>query len=450
MSDVIVVGGGAAGMMAAITAARGGHKVMLLEKNEKLGKKLFITGKGRCNITNAGDSEDVFNSIVTNKKFMYSALNGFTNYDTLGFFDELGLKIKIERGNRVFPESDHSSDVIGALSRELKRLGVDVRLNTEVKEILTDEVHLINDKNANDTVDSTELTEHDGIRNINKNKTQINYDSTVKGVRVSYAGKSEVLHADNVIIATGGNSYQSTGSTGDGYRFAKQAGHTVTPILPALVPFTTEEVWEQDLQGLSLKNISVSVMDGAKELYSEFGEMLFTHFGVSGPVILSASSFVARAVRERKLKLVIDLKPALTHEQLDERIIRDFDEEKNKAFKNGLDKLLPKKLIPVVVMLSGIDGTKKVNEITRGERQGLVELLKGLTLTITGLRGFNEAIITQGGVNVKEINPTTFESKLCKGLFFAGEVLDVDAVTGGFNLQIAWSSGYATASHLGN
>lgn len=423
MSDVIVVGGGAAGMMAAITAARGGHKVTLLEKNEKLGKKLFITGKGRCNITNAGDSEDVFNSIVTNKKFMYSALNGFTNYDTLGFFDELGLKIKIERGNRVFPESDHSSDVIGALSRELKRLGVDVRLNTEVKEILTDEVHLINDKNAN---------------------------GTVTGVRVSYAGKSEVLHADNVIIATGGNSYQSTGSTGDGYRFAKQAGHTVTPIIPALVPFTTEEVWEQDLQGLSLKNISISVMDGAKELYSEFGEMLFTHFGVSGPVILSASSFVAKTVRERKLKLVIDLKPALTHEQLDERIIRDFDEEKNKAFKNSLDKLLPKKLIPVVVMLSGIDGAKKVNEITRGERQGLVELLKGLTLTITGLRGFNEAIITQGGVNVKEINPTTFESKLCKGLFFAGEVLDVDAVTGGFNLQIAWSSGYAAASHLGN
>lgn len=411
MSKVIVIGGGAAGMMAAITAARKGLRVTLIEKNEKLGKKLFITGKGRCNITNAGDSEDLFNSIVTNKKFMYSSLNGFSNYDVLGFFDELGLPIKIERGNRVFPESDHSSDVIAALNKELRRQKVDVRLNTVVKDIIVK-------------------------------------DNRACGVVTVFGNVEEKIDADYVIVATGGNSYQSTGSTGDGYRFARKLGHDVTSILPALVPFTVKEEWEADLQGLSLKNISITVYDGPKELYSDFGEMLFTHFGVSGPVILSASSFVAGKLKGRNLKLVIDLKPALSFEQLDERILRDFDEEKNKSFKNSLDKLLPKKLIPVVVMLSGIEGNKKVNEITRTERQKLVKLLKEFELTLTGLRGFNEAIITQGGVNVKEINPGTMESKIVKNLMFAGEVLDVDAVTGGFNLQIAWSTGYAAASHL--
>ncbi len=411
MSKVVVIGGGAAGMMAAITAARKGLRVTLIEKNEKLGKKLFITGKGRCNITNAGDSEDLFNSIVTNKKFMYSSLNGFSNYDVLGFFDELGLPIKIERGNRVFPESDHSSDVIAALNKELRRQKVDVRLNTAVKDIIIK-------------------------------------DNIACGVVTVFGNVEEKVDADYVIVATGGNSYQSTGSTGDGYKFARKSGHDVTSILPALVPFTVKEEWEADLQGLSLKNISITVYDGQKELYNDFGEMLFTHFGVSGPVILSASSFVAGKLKNKNLKLVIDLKPALGFEQLDERILRDFDEEKNKSFKNSLDKLLPKKLIPIVVMLSGIDGNKKVNEITRAERQGLVKLLKEFELTLTGLRGFNEAIITQGGVNVKEINPTTMESKLVKHLLFAGEVLDVDAVTGGFNLQIAWSTGYAAGSHL--
>ena len=398
-------------MMAAITAARRGFKVTLVEKNEKLGKKLFITGKGRCNITNAGDSEDLFNSIVTNRKFMFSSFNGFSNYDTLGFFDELGLHIKIERGNRVFPESDHSSDVIGALNRELKRLSVDVRLNTEVKDII-----------------------------VNGGKAT--------GVVVKCSGKESTIQADNVIVATGGNSYQSTGSTGDGYRFARKLGHSVTPIVPALVPFNVAEDWESDLQGLSLKNVSIVVLDGKQEIYSDFGEMLFTHFGVSGPLILSASSFAARRIKEHPLKLIIDLKPALSQEQLDERILRDFDEEKNKAFKNSLDKLLPKKMIPVIVRLSDIDGNKKVNEITKQERQRLVSLIKGLELTLTGLRGFNEAIITQGGINVREINPTTMESKLVKNLYFAGEVLDVDALTGGFNLQVAWSTGYAAADHL--
>ena len=411
MIRIIVVGGGAAGMMAALSAKNADTRVILLEKNEKLGKKLFITGKGRCNITNAGDTEDLFNSIVTNRKFMFSSFNGFSNYDTLGFFDELGLQIKIERGNRVFPESDHSSDVIGALNRELKRLSVDVRLNTEVKDII-----------------------------VNGGKAT--------GVVVKSSGKESTIQADNVIVATGGNSYQSTGSTGDGYRFARKLGHSVTPILPALVPFNVAEDWESDLQGLSLKNVSIAVLDGKQEIYSDFGEMLFTHFGVSGPLILSASSFAARRIKEHPLKLIIDLKPALSQEQLDERILRDFDEEKNKAFKNSLDKLLPKKMIPVIVRLSDIDGNKKVNEITKQERQRLVSLIKGLELTLTGLRGFNEAIITQGGINVREINPTTMESKLVKNLYFAGEVLDVDALTGGFNLQVAWSTGYAAADHL--
>lgn len=402
-------------MMAAIIAARNGHQVILFEKNEKLGKKLFITGKGRCNFTNAGDSEDIFNSVVTNQKFLYSAFHRFTNYDTMGFFDELGLAFKVERGNRVFPESDHSSDVIGALHRELKRLHVDIRLNTEILEVLTQQ-------------------------------------GAFAGVQVKdvLTGKMQKILADRLVIATGGNSYQSTGSTGDGYRFAKSLGHTVTPILPALVPFLVKEEWEKELQGLSLKNVRVTVsdMDNGKEVYSDFGEMLFTHFGVSGPTVLSASSYAAKIIKKKPLRLIIDLKPALNDEQLDERIVRDFEEVQNKSFKNSLDKLLPKKLIPVIIDLSGINPNKKVNEITRQERQGLVKLLKHFTMTLTGLRGFNEAIITQGGVNVKEVNPTTMESKLVKGVFFAGEVLDVDAVTGGFNLQIAWSTAYAAAQHL--
>lgn len=414
MSNVIVIGGGAAGMMAAITAASNGDKVTLYEKNEKLGKKLFITGKGRCNFTNAGDAEDIFNSVVTNKKFLYSAFNGFSNYDTMGFFDELGLKFKVERGNRVFPESDYSSDVIGVLSRRMKQLGVDVELNTQVEEIITQ-------------------------------------DGRFKAVKLVDAyNKKRMVSSDKLIIATGGNSYQSTGSNGDGYRFAKTLGHEVTPILPALVPFIVKEEWERDLQGLSLKNVNVTIYDDKKIIYSDFGEMLFTHFGVSGPTVLSASSYAAKIIKNRPLKLVIDLKPALDEQQLDERILRDFEEFKNKSFKNSLDKLLPKKMIPVIVELSKINPDKKIHDITKQERAGLVNLIKNLTLTLTGLRGFNEAIITQGGVSVKQINPTTMESKLVKNVFFAGEVIDVDAVTGGFNLQIAWSTAYAAAVHLDN
>lgn len=412
MANVIVIGGGAAGMMAAITAVSQGHNVTLFEKNEKLGKKLFITGKGRCNFTNAGDAEDIFNSVVTNKKFLYSAFNGFSNYDTMGFFGELGLDFKVERGNRVFPSSDHSSDVIGALLRRMKQLGVKVELNTQVDEVIAN----------NGEFSAVKLTDA-----YNKKRT---------------------VSADKLIIATGGNSYQSTGSTGDGYRFAKSLGHEVTPILPALVPFIVKEEWERDLQGLSLKNVNVTIYDDKKIVYSDFGEMLFTHFGVSGPTVLSASSYAAKIIKNRPLKLVIDLKPALDEQQLDERILRDFEEFKNKSFKNSLDKLLPKKLIPVIVELSKIEPDKKIHDITKQERMTLVKLIKNLTLTLTGLRGFNEAIITQGGVSVKQINPTTMESKLVKNVYFAGEVIDVDAVTGGFNLQIAWSTAYAAGTHL--
>ena len=412
MANVIVIGGGAAGMMVAITAVSQGHNVTLFEKNEKLGKKLFITGKGRCNFTNAGDAEDIFNSVVTNKKFLYSAFNGFSNYDTMDFFGELGLDFKVERGNRVFPSSDHSSDVIGALSRRMKQLGVKVELNTQVDEVIAN-------------------------------------NGEFSAVKVTDAyNKKRTVSADKLIIATGGNSYQSTGSTGDGYRFAKSLGHEGTPILTALVPFIVKEEWERDLQGLSLKNVNVTIYDDKKIVYSDFGEMLFTHFGVSGPTVLSASSYAAKIIKNRPLKLVIDLKPALDEQQLDERILRDFEEFKNKSFKNSLDKLLPKKLIPVIVELSKIEPDKKIHDITKQERMTLVKLIKNLTLTLTGLRGFNEAIITQGGVSVKQINPTTMESKLVKNVYFVGEVIDVDAVTGGFNLQIAWSTAYAAGTHL--
>lgn len=408
MSNVIIIGGGAAGMLAGIFTARNGHNVRVLEKNEKLGKKLFITGKGRCNLTNAADNEELLNSIVTNKKFMYSAFSGFSNYDTMGLFSELGLEIKVERGNRVFPESDKSSDVLSCLVRELNKLKVKIEYNTEVTDVIVK-------------------------------------DGCIKSVKTN-CGK--VIDADSLIVATGGNSYQLTGSTGDGYKFAKSLGHRVTDILPALVPFNTKEEWVKELQGLSLRNVNVSVYDGNMELYSDFGELLFTHFGVSGPTVLSASSFVAKKIKEKELKMVIDLKPALSFEQLDDRIIRDFEEEKNKQFKNSLDNLLPKKMIPVVISLSKIQENKKVNEISREERQNLTRLIKNFEFTLVGLRGFNEAIITQGGVDVKEVNPSTMESKLVKNVYFIGEVLDVDAVTGGFNLQIAWSTAYAAAQNI--
>ena len=409
--NIIVIGGGAAGMIAAIAAAKEGCAVSLYEKNEKLGKKIFITGKGRCNVTNAGDMDELFAAVITNKKFMFSSFYGFTNEDMMQFLEDAGLRLKTERGKRVFPLSDHSSDVIAALDRTLKKENVKVYLRKEVKGL-------------------NFITEED--------------KTICKGIFLEENGKKTAVDADCVIVATGGMSYPSTGSTGDGYQWAQTAGLKVTALSPALVPFETAELEiVKSLQGLSLKNVEATVSNGKKELYRDFGEMLFTHFGVSGPLMLSASSFCAKAIAKNLLKLSIDLKPALTEEQLDERILRDFAEAKNKQFKNSLNHLYPAKLVPVIIERSGIDPDKQVNEITKEERRRLVETTKALTFTLTGLRPFKEAIITQGGVDVKGINPSTMEAKKAENLYFAGEVLDVDAVTGGFNLQIAWSTGWA-------
>ena len=402
MSNVIVVGGGAAGMMAAIFAARNGQNVTLLEKNEKLGKKIFITGKGRCNITNASEIEDLFSAVISNPKFLYSGFYSFTNDQVIHFFEELGVATKIERGNRVFPVSDHSSDVIAALAREMQHLKVKVQLHCEVKELL------------------------------------INNEREIKGVRLANGKK---MTADAVVVATGGISYPSTGSTGDGYRFARNCGHKVTELFPSLVPMEVKEWYAKELQGLSLKNIEIHITDGKKKLYDEFGEMLFTHYGVTGPVILSASSIVGKTLEKKELVLHIDLKPALTEEQLDKRLLREFEANHNKQFKNAIDSLLPAKLRPVIIELSGIEEEKKVHEITKEERLNLLRLIKDFHMTLTGLRGYNEAIITKGGISVKEIDPGTMESKLIKNLYFAGEVLDLDAVTGGYNLQIAGATG---------
>lgn len=423
---ILVVGGGAAGMIAAIMAARNKKKVELFEKNEKLGKKIFITGKGRCNITNASDLENIFANIVTNSKFMYSSLYSFTNEDAIQFFEELGLRTKVERGNRVFPVSDHSSDVISSLEREMRRLGVKIHLSTEV----------------------VKIQEKDGC---------------FTGVTLA---DGDFIEGSAVIVATGGLSYPSTGSTGDGYRFAKEFGHEITPRYPSLVSMHLQEEHAKELQGLSLRNIEITVTAGkpiniekepeaekkakkrkkipeGKELYRAFGEMLFTHFGVSGPVILSGTSLLLPYLNECELLLHLDLKPALSFEQLDARILRDFEEYKNKQFKNSLDHLLPQKLIGIIITLSEIAPDKQVNAITKEERTRLVECLKNMTFHVARFGGYNEAVVTKGGIKVKEIDPTTMESKLIKGVYFVGEVLDLDALTGGYNLQIAWSTGVA-------
>lgn len=407
-------------MMAAAAAGMSGHDVALYEKNEKLGKKVYITGKGRCNVTNACDMEELFNGIVTNRKFLFSSFYGFTNVDMMDFLERHGCRLKTERGNRVFPVSDKSSDVIAAMTRALKEAGVKVHLHAEVEGLLIEDGRCV------------------GVR-LKGQESRVGRDGR-EGRNTAVAGE---VFADHVIVATGGLSYPATGSTGDGYGWAEKSGHKVTELRPALVPFNVREEEAKALQGLSLKNIQITIRKEKKVLYEEFGEMLFTHFGVSGPVILSASSFVGKELRRNPLSLSIDLKPALTAEQLDERILRDFAAEQNRQFKNSLSKLLPAKLIPVILTRSGINPDKPVNQITREERQRLVSLLKDFTLTLTGLRDFKEAIITQGGVSVKEINPSTMESKRVKGLSFAGEVLDLDGVTGGYNLQIAWSTGWS-------
>ncbi len=408
MSNVCVIGGGAAGMMAAVTAAEGGNKVTLFEKNEKLGKKLYITGKGRCNLTNASDEENIFNNILKNKKFMYSALYSFNSDNVCDFFKSYGLEIKVERGNRVFPASDKSSDVISTLARALNKTGVDVRLNNHVRTLVCKE-------NDNE-----------------KYEKKIDYIILDNKEKISF---------DKIIVATGGLSYQSTGSDGWGIKEAEKLGLKTVDLLPGLVPFNIKEEFVKDLQGLSLRNVSLEIKSNNKSVYKDFGEMLFTHFGISGPLVISASSVVNRLKSKGNLKIFIDLKPALSMEELDKRILRDFDEFKNKSFKNSLEKLLPKKLIPVIINLSGINPDKKVNEVSKKERNTLTSLMKNFELTFSGFRGFNEAIITCGGINVNEINPATMESKKVENLFFCGEMIDVDAFTGGYNLQIAWSTG---------
>ena len=413
MSKVLIIGGGAAGMMAGVFAARNHHEVHILEKNEKLGKKVFITGKGRCNVANACDTEELFPAVMSNPKFLYSGFYSFGPQDVMNFFEEAGVPLKVERGNRVFPQSDHSSDIIRALERELKKAGAKVHLHTTVKEI----------------VKKPEAEKVTGV---------ILEDGTF-------------MEGDAVIVATGGFSYQSTGSTGDGYRFARELGLKVTDISPSLVPLKTKEDYIPKLQGLSLKNTGLTIKNGKKVLYEDFGEMMFTHFGVTGPMILSASAHIGAKLAKAEngeLCAYLDLKPALTKEQLDARILREFETAQNKQFKNVIGVLFPSSLTPVMLELGGIPAEKKIHDISREERQHFVDLVKAFPFTITGMGEFKEAIITKGGVSVKEINPGTMESKKIPGLYFAGEVLDLDAVTGGYNLQIAWSTAYLAAQAI--
>ena len=412
---VVIIGGGPAGMIAGIKAAKEGNKVYIYEKNKMLGKKLLITGKGRCNITSSIDMDEFIKNVPGNGRFLYSAFQSFTNQDIINLLKENGVKVKEERGNRIFPVSDSAQDVLNALIKELKKNNVQIREDSPVEKIVV----------------------KDGI---------------VKGIVLK---NKQEIDADKVILATGGKSYPGTGSTGDGYKMVEKLGHTITKVQGSLVPLKADLDICKELQGLSLRNVGILIKDiqNNKKIYEDFGEMLFTHFGVSGPTILSGSAHILRyknideLLREGKVKLYIDLKPALTEEVLNSRLLRDFEENKNKAFKNSLDNLLPKKMIDMVIELSNINENKKVNEITKEERLNLIRLLKNFEVTIDGFRPIEEAIVTAGGINIKEINPKTMESKLVSGLFFAGEVIDVDAYTGGFNLQIAYSTGYVAGTN---
>ncbi len=414
MNKVIVIGGGPAGMMAAITAKENKNDVLIIEKNNQLGKKLLITGKGRCNITSSLEMDDFIKNTPGNGMFLYSAYQQYTNKDIIQFLKQQGLEVKEERGNRIFPVTDKSVDVLKCFTKKIKELNIEIKYNTKVEEILTE------------TIDG---------------------ETVVIGVRT----EKETIKANKVILATGGKSYPLTGSTGDGYRLAEKLGHSITSIKPSLVPLEVYDKEEcKELQGLSLRNVEIKLMDikKHKQIYEDFGEMLFTHFGVSGPTILSSSAHLVRYKNidtlfdEKKLVLKIDLKPALDEKKLNDRILRDFEEVKNKQFKNSLDKLLPQKLIPVIIMRSKIHPNKKVNEITKKEREELIKQIKDFEIIIKGFRPIEEAIITSGGINIKEINPKTMASKKVKGLYFAGEIIDVDSYTGGFNLQIAYSTGY--------
>lgn len=418
MANVIVIGGGSAGMMAAITAAEYGNNVTIIEKNSDFGKKLLITGKGRCNITSSLYMSEFIKNTPGNGQFLYSAFQNYTNTDIIDFLKNQGLEVKEERGNRIFPVTDKSIDVLNCFKSKINELKIKKLFNTRVQKILVQ-------------------------------------NGEVLGVRT----EKEIIQTDKIILATGGKSYPLTGSTGDGYLIAKNIGHKVTEIRPSLVPLVIYEKNEcKEMQGLSLRNVGIKIIDESKNklIYEDFGEMIFTHFGISGPTILSGSAHLVRykeidnLMKEQKIKLQIDLKPALTEEQLDERILRDFKEFKNKQFKHALDKLLPQKMIPIVIEKTKINEEKRVNEITKEERRNLVKVLKKFELTIKDFRPVEEAIITSGGINIKEINPKTMESKLVKGLYFAGEIIDVDSYTGGFNLQIAYSTGYTAGMHVGD
>ena len=409
MNKVIIVGGGAAGMLASIIAAKNGCAVTLFEKNEKLGKKVYITGKGRCNVTNNCDPEELLQAVMSNPKFLYSAFYSFTSQDMMQLLEDAGVSLKTERGNRVFPVSDHSSDIIHGLEQLMKKYGVQIHLRSEVKNLLTE----------NGIVTGIQLTDN------------------------------KVYTADAVIVATGGLSYPTTGSTGDGYRFAVETGHTVTECMPSLVPLTTKEAYIPLMKGLSLRNVELTVKRGKKTVYQDFGEMMFTHFGITGPLVLSASARIGKFLQKgEELSAYLDLKPALSHEQLDDRILREFSSAQNKQFKNVIGVLFPSSLTPVIIELGPIPEDKVIHDISREERLAFGSLIKAFPFTITGLGGFSEAVITRGGVSVREIQPGTMESKKIKNLYFIGEVLDLDAVTGGYNLQIAWSTAYLAATDV--
>ena len=409
MNKVIIVGGGAAGMLASIIAAKNGCAVTLFEKNEKLGKKVYITGKGRCNVTNNCDPEELLQAVMSNPKFLYSAFYSFTSQDMMQLLEDAGVSLKTERGNRVFPVSDHSSDIIHGLEQLRKKYGVQIHLRSEVKNLLTE----------NGIVTGIQLTDN------------------------------KVYTADAVIVATGGLSYPTTGSTGDGYRFAVETGHTVTECMPSLVPLTTKEAYIPLMKGLSLRNVELTIKRGKKTVYQDFGEMMFTHFGITGPLVLSASAKIGKFLQKgEELSAYLDLKPALSHEQLDDRILREFSSAQNKQFKNVIGVLFPSSLTPVIIELGPIPEDKVIHDISREERLAFGSLIKAFPFTITGLGGFSEAVITRGGVSVREIQPGTMESKKIKNLYFIGEVLDLDAVTGGYNLQIAWSTAYLAATDV--
>ena len=413
---VLIIGGGPAGMLAGIKAKEEENDVVILEKNNTLGKKLLITGKGRCNITNGINISEFISNTPGNGRFLYSAFKNFTNQDIIKLLEEEGLKVKEERGNRIFPVTDNARDVLNALQNRIRKMNLQIRFNCNVNRIICKEN---------------------------------------KAIGVIY-NENEKIYADKIILATGGMSYPTTGSTGDGYKIAKEQGHTVTKIKPSLVPL---EIYQKSIckqmQGLSLRNVGIKIIDksNSKTIYEDFGEMLFTPYGVTGPIIISSSAHLIRyksideLTKDRRIKLYIDLKPALTEEKLNDRVLRDFEELKNKQFKNSLDKLLPQKMIPIIIELSGINPNKKVNEITKEERMKLIILLKKFELDISGFRPIEEAIITAGGISIKEINPSTMESKLIENLYFAGEIIDVDAYTGGFNLQIAYSTGYTAGTN---